>query len=478
MHEVNTILLVNTREHLLLPLVLGLGMLLSACGSDLTSAPEPEVPKVPINPSLPDTNGTASNGSLTLSVGDGTVALQEGAGAISVPITVQRTAVILSNITLSVQGLNDSDEYRLSRSLEDTSLSSGEDSTQLTLSLDYDTFPISAHERQFQISASYEGSSPLSVLLNVAVQPTDKPDVYLIAGQSNAVGSSELGAKRSGPGEPDEPSQRVSQLNVTGNDGSNFATASDYTDPNSVYVTGQALAPAEDPLHDGFDTTNGGKAGTRIGFGLAFAKHALQSTTTDIYLVPTAWSDTGFCKRKTNRLPGSGWNATQKNNAALSGTLLHDRAVARANVALEKTNGILRGILWHQGEADSDEMACAQTYQANLKELAESLRTRINVDARGQAARGPNADIPFIVGTMSKGSNEAGDMLPFSEAKQLVDTAHRSISTYLTMSSFVNNDDLVPSAYPCGEGSCIHFGATALREMGHRYFMSLNNLRP
>lgn len=101
MHEVNTILLVNTREHLLLPLVLGLGMLLSACGSDLTSAPEPEVPKVPINPSLPDTNGTASNGSLTLSVGDGTVALQEGAGAISVPITVQRTAVILSNITLS-----------------------------------------------------------------------------------------------------------------------------------------------------------------------------------------------------------------------------------------------------------------------------------------------------------------------------------------------------------------------------------------
>jgi len=265
---------------------------------------------------------------------------------------------------------------------------------------------------------------------------------------------------------------------VTANDGFNFTSPADFTLAPNLFSIGEPLTPAIDPLHEGFNTDTNDKEGQRIGFGLSFANQALLDTTTDIYLVPTAWSDTGFCSRETNRFPGSGWNATEKTNEALSGTLLHDRAIARANISLSLTEGILRGILWHQGEADSENPACASVYEENLIELAESLRTNIDVDARGAAARGPGSDVPFIVGTMSKGADLRDSQIPFSPTKLIVDFAHRNVANTIPVSAFVNNDDLVPPSYPCGEGSCVHFGSEALREMGVRYYEELINLLP
>jgi len=188
--------------------------------------------------------------------------------------------------------------------------------------------------------------------------------------------------------------------------------------------------------------------------------------------VPAAWSDTGFCKRGTNTVEGLGWNATRKSDNALSGTLLHDRAIARASAALAETGGILRGILWHQGEADSDLAACANTYGANLQEMVASMRTNIAADARGAVARGPDADIPFVAGTMAVG----GEQTPFPNTKIAVDNIHRTIASLIPHSGFVNADDLVPPDFPCGGGTCIHFGAQAYRELGRRYFLVLDSL--
>ena len=79
---------------------------------------------------------------------------------------------------------------------------------------------------------------------------------------------------------------------------------------------------------------------------------------------------------------------------------------------------------------------------------------------------------------MSKGGDLRDSQLPFSPAKLIVDAAHRNVATTIPMSSFVNNDDLVPPAYPCGEGTCVHFGALALRQMGIRYYDKLKGLLP
>ena len=57
-----------------------------------------------------------------------------------------------------------------------------------------------------------------------------------------------------------------------------------------------------------------------------------------------------------------------------------------------------------------------------------------------------------------------------------MDAVHRNIGALLPYADWVNNDDLVPPAYPCGSSSCVHFGATANREIGRRYYEALKRI--
>lgn len=450
--------------------------LVSGCDSDVRTLQAEEVEEqveeveVEVEVELPVDTGDAP---FALTLANTTVAITEGSGQITLPVTLTRVAGYEGDVTLTAEGQVPSDELFLTSSFEDATLNEGETNTQLQLELAIAPRPIQPQTRAIAIRATDSQGRISSAVLSLRVQPTVAPDVYLLIGQSNMIGISEDDARQSLAGEPDEPVESIRQLNVTFNDDNNFSQASDFTNPAMLFNTGNPLTVALDPLHSGLQS-NGSKSGTRIGMGISFAKRAINDTTAQIFLVPAAWSDTGFCQRESNTVPGIGWNATTKTNPALSGTLLHDRAIARANIALDQTGGVLRGILWHQGEADSEDSACAQTYAANLTEMIESLRTNINPDARGALARGPDAAIPFIVGTMAMGDEQA----PFSPDKLLVDAAHRNIANAVTFADFVNNDDLVPPAFACGGGSCIHFGAVALREMGGRYYDRLIETLP
>lgn len=441
--------------------------LLAGCDSDIRAVDEPGS----------DLSADTTTPSIQLD-SDSLVTLVEGEDSVSIPLSITRALGAISSITLSARGATPSDEQELSWVFEQALLQPAESATNLIVQMSIGPRPLHPQIRTLLLSASDGVSQTTSTRLNISIEPTDKPDVYLIVGQSNAVGFSEDDSKSALVGESDAPDERIQQLNVTGNDEFNFTSPADFTSEPNLYNIGERLTPAVDPLHTGYNSEIMGKPGQRIGFGLSFAKQALLDTTTDIYLVPTAWSDTGFCSRSTNRFPGSGWNATEKSNSALAGTLLHDRAIARTNITLSLTEGILRGILWHQGEADSDSVTCANVYEDNLVELASSLRTNIAEDARGPDARSANSDIPFIVGTMSKGADSRGSQLPFEPAKLIVDAVHRNVTSTIPMSGFVDSEDLVPPAYLCGEGSCVHFGARALREMGFRYYNVLTNLLP
>jgi len=404
--------------------------------------------------------------------------LVEGGDAMSIPVSLIRRSGFTSDVNLSASS-NDP-AVRFTFSFSDALLSNGETESSLTVQLPIGARPLQPSSHAIVITANDGEQDSVSIAFDVDITPTVRPDVYLLAGQSNMLGFSEPDAREAEVGQLDASVPRILQLNPTGNDQQNFATASDFTNPASISAAAPRITTALDPLHDGFDVSANGKPSRFIGPGLSFAKRALLDTTANIVLVPTAWSDTGFCKRDSNRIEGMGWNAVQPTSTAtaLSGTLLHDRAIARANQALDETGGVLRGILWHQGEADSDDPGCASTYADNLTMLAASLRTNIAVDARGAIARGANADIPFIVGTMAKGNDFRGNQLPFSDSKLLVDSAHRTIAERVPFSAVVDNDDLVPPDYPCGEGTCIHFGALALREMGARYYERLISTLP
>jgi len=390
----------------LLSACLAMAILLTGCISDQsTDTTDP----LPVDPDRTAGTGTSD---FNLVLSNTSITITEGMGLVTLPLSINRVPGHRGSITLSTSVDIESDRDLLTRRFSVDVLGTDENDSELLLDLAIAALPIQPQQRTLNISATDSSGEVSTAALQLDIQPTSAPDVYLLIGQSNMIGISEDGAKQSEPGELDAPVDGINQLNVTFNDNDNFSQISDFTDPEKLLNTGNPITRALDPLHSGL-RGDGTKSGTRIGLGLSFAKRARNNTTADIILVPAAWSDTGFCRRESNSLPGIGWNATPSS--------------------------------------------------------IRSLRTNINEDERGRAARGPDADIPFIVATMSTG----GDQSPFSPTKLLVDDTHRNIANTVPFTDFVNNDDLAPPAFQCGGGSCIHFGSEALREMGARYYERL-----
>ena len=421
----------------------------------------------------PTGSNPAPTGDFELFTG-GVGTLVEGAeNALYVPLTLARApGAAPETVRLTALGATEADAAGLAATFTDPELEGGEVDSGLLLELPVGALPIRAHTRRLTLVA--EGPSGVDRLeIDVAVDPTDAPDVYLLAGQSNMVGFSGDGTRQ--PDGADASDPRILQLNVTPNDSTGEDAPFDEPSDFAAYEANVRTPPivvAEDPLHTpAADDGDEGKDGQYIGLGLSFAKRALGRTDAEVVLVPAAWSGSAFCANDGGPVgqwmpgPPEGDEAA----AVLGNTLLFERAVARANAALAETGGVLRGILWHQGESDANER-CAPFYAGNVARLARELRSRIAPDRRGPAWRGPDANVPFVVGTLSRGADERGDLSTFSAAKRTVDDALRALPFSLAHSAVSIHDDLVPAAgFPCGNDSCIHFGAQALREMGVRY---------
>ena len=384
--------------------------------------------------------------------------LVEGGGPTVVELHLARTDLDRDALRLSLVDESSGASRGLAHRFDRSGLDGGGTLVRLVLELGVATAPILPHERRFRVRVEGAGRST-DLPLAVDVAPVDADDVYLLIGQSNMQGYSRHGTKRAGPGEPDEPVERVRQLNVQPSSRQAFDAPWTFTDEGRN-VSSPLFIRAEDPLHEPRGPDAAAKGGQFVGLGLTFAKSALARTTRTIYLVPAAWSATGFCA---DAMGDIAWNARPTPEPELGGTLLVERALTRLNMTLRETGGILRGILWHQGGADSNDEACAARYGENLRALVERLRTEARVDARGPSARGAGAPIPFVLATQSRGNDERGRFSDFGPAKRRVDAVQRDVARLVPHADFVNNDDLVPPAYPCGQTSCVHFGAEALR---------------
>ncbi len=451
---------------------LALALTVAACDSDVQ--PRGTTPTGTDGGTTPPTSGgpivvgsggsSVDNGQYRIELSATNFDITEGGNIAGLDVTVVRQNGHSEPINFALRGNTSADENNMRWVFDDNQLTGTETTTTAQIELGVGRAPILPQSRQLVLVATDGSSAPLEATLNLSITPTSADDVYLLVGQSNMVGAS-LPARASGPGEPDEPNSRIRQLNVTGNDTTNFPSPSAFTNPDNVANPDARTVTALDPLHDGFNFAINGKTSERVGLGLSFAKAMLPNTSANIYLVPAAWSDSGFCKTETVPFD-AGWNTVPPADTTNFGsTLLHDRAITRLNLALQETGGVFRGILWHQGEGDSNSAVCANAYQQNLSALVASIRSNAQVDARGNTARGAAADIPFVAGTMSFGEEFA----QVSSSKQIVDGVHRTVGSFIPFAATSIHDDLVPPAYPCGEGSCVHFGATAYREMGRRY---------
>lgn len=395
--------------------------------------------------------------------------LVEGqSGGLVIPIGISRLDGHIRSVQLQVEPESSVDAQNVRLALDHEILEGQQAYTSLRLHVDIGIAPLQMQERRLIVTAS-DGEETFSRTEFITVNPVQAADVYLLIGQSNMEGSSRLGTRQSGEGEPDATHPRIEQLNVRQNNRGLFNSDELFT--NEQFNTMEPrFIRAEEPLHEPRFPAQPEKGGEFIGPGLAFAKAALPDTTQRIILVPAAWSATGFCANEDSALA---WNTAPSDEPALGGTLLVERALTRLNMTLRDTGGIFRGILWHQGEADSSSDTCSIRYEDNVIKLIERIRTEARVDQRGGAARAPDAAIPFVMGTMSRGNDERGNFSVFSNPKSRVDVAHRNIPNRVKYTATAIADDLVPPAYPCGQSSCIHFGVAAYRELGRRFYEAI-----
>ena len=188
----------------------------------------------------------------------------------------------------------------------------------------------------------------------------------------------------------------------------------------------QSWKPAVDPIH--FD-----KPSVGVGLGRTFGiRMAEENPDVHIGLIPCAaggspiraWEEGGY-HSQTRSHP---W----------------DDALVRANFALR--DGTLKGILWHQGESDSNDKD-ADIYEAKLHDLIARFRKELSVP-----------DAPFIAGQMGIFPER-----PWSAAKKKVDRAHQDLSGKVHNTAFVSAEGLTH------KGDKIHFSAAAYRELGTRF---------
>ena len=224
----------------------------------------------------------------------------------------------------------------------------------------------------------------------------DKFHLFLLVGQSNMAGRGKVEA------EDKVPHPRVLMLNKAGE-----------------------WVPAVDPLH--FDKSS---AGTGLGktFGMQIAEANPGIT---VGLIPCAVGGSPIDSWK----PGEFYKATNSHP--------WDDAMKRAKLAIEK--GMLKGILWHQGESDSNEKQ-APEYGLKLQNLVKAFRAELG------------ADLPFLVGQLGQYED-----IPWAEPRKIVDQAHQNLAKELPRVAFVSSTGFKH------KGDKVHFDSAGMREFGKRY---------
>eukprot|EP00439_Symbiodinium_sp_Y106_P080780 s845_g19.t1 len=217
--------------------------------------------------------------------------------------------------------------------------------------------------------------------------------MFLLAGQSNMSGRGEL---------PEFPEEKDERLLVLGSDGT--------------------WKTAQHPLH--YDKPE--KAG--VGPGLAFARGVVDFLPAPVGLLPCAFGGSEIQR----------WLADGD---------LFKAAVAKVERG-RALGGVLRGILWHQGESDSASQEDASQYAQRLREALRQLRLACGC-----------ADAPIIVG-------ELGMEFLVGDSFAFVETVNKAI---IEIGEGEPNTSLVSSAGLRHKGDRLHFCSRSANELGRRY---------
>lgn len=231
-----------------------------------------------------------------------------------------------------------------------------------------------------------------------AVAPETVPmHLFLLAGQSNMAGRGEVTPDRQQP---------VPGVHALQRDGS--------------------WGPAVDPIH--WDKSIAG-----VGLARSFAREYLaRNPGVEIGFIPAACGGSSL----EVWVPGAYFKSTNSHP--------YDDALARTRAVAPR--GELKGILWHQGEADSHPGRSVH-YERRLRELVDRFRNDLAVP-----------ELPMVIGQLGEFSGR-----PWTPDRYKVDAVHRRLAyedphiAFVSAAGITAKDDLV------------HFDSAGLDELGRRY---------
>jgi hypothetical protein len=184
--------------------------------------------------------------------------------------------------------------------------------------------------------------------------------------------------------------------------------------------------PATEPLH--FDKPGIVGVGPGLAFGKAMAEHKKHVR---IGLIPCAAGGS----------PISSW--IQGGYHSQTKSHPYDDALRRAKIAMQ--SGVIKGIIWHQGESDS-KPELIQVYQDKLEELIANFRRELGDD-----------DLPFVVGKL-------GDFyIARNPNAKSINAILESIPLTIKNTACADTTGLTPKS------DMTHFDAESARELGRRY---------
>ena len=132
---------------------------------------------------------------------------------------------------------------------------------------------------------------------------------------------------------------------------------------------------------------------------------------------------------------------------------LYERAVSRAKAAAR--DGRIKGVLWHQGESDTNKKENAETYGERLAQMFRDLRQDLGLP-----------ELPIVVGQL-------GDFLT-PEKYPYVQTVRGAIEHIPAVVAGVGYADSEGLGH---KGDHLHFSADAERELGVRFASSMRELQ-
>jgi hypothetical protein len=236
----------------------------------------------------------------------------------------------------------------------------------------------------------------ISMLTGISVyaqQPDPNFELYILAGQSNMAGRGYI----------------VDDYKTMGSDKVFMLTK------DGKWVQ------AKHPLH--FDKPTAG-VGPGLAFGMEMAK---ANPKVRIGLIPTAVGGSPI----ESWLPGALDRATN--------THPYDDAVERIVLAMQA--GVIKGIIWHQGESNSNRPEQVKKYLEQLKELIGRFRALVG-----------NPNLPFVAG-------ELGRYRPFGNINDEIN----KLPAAVPYTAVATTENLVH------RGDTLHFDSPSADELGRRY---------